>query len=132
MNSTKTHRLAHLFALDDKCLIVALDHAGFMDQPLKGLERPVEMIRAVGRAVVDAFLVTLGSAQRGVAARSAAPACGSVWTPSRRCWSASWRRRCASAQMASSACSTRGMRRRPMACRTWRPWLRIARRGACR
>ncbi len=56
MNSTKTHRLAHLFALDDKCLIVALDHAGFMDQPLKGLERPVEMIRAVGRAAGQVVL----------------------------------------------------------------------------
>ncbi|MBI5649133.1 MAG: aldolase [Chloroflexi bacterium] len=58
----KTKRLAHLFAPDGKCLVVAMDHAGFVDKPLAGLERPAETIRAVARAGADAFLLTLGSA----------------------------------------------------------------------
>ncbi len=64
MGSSKTRRLAHLFAPDGKCLVVAMDHAGFMDKPQRGLERPEEVIRGVVHAGADAFLLTLGSAQQ--------------------------------------------------------------------
>lgn len=59
---TKQKRLAHLFAPDGKSFIVAMDHAGFVDKPLKGLEQPEEMIRCVVHAGADALLLTIGSA----------------------------------------------------------------------
>jgi DhnA family fructose-bisphosphate aldolase class Ia len=62
--TSKTRRLARLFAADGKCLVVAMDHAGFLDKPLNGLERPDQVIQAVVPAGADAFLLTLGSAQR--------------------------------------------------------------------
>jgi DhnA family fructose-bisphosphate aldolase class Ia len=60
----KTRRLARLFGTDGKCLVVAMDHAGFMDKPQHGLEEPEQVIRRVVPAGADAFLLTLGSAQR--------------------------------------------------------------------
>ncbi len=60
----KTRRLAHLFAPDGKSLIVAMDHAGFMDTVQHGLENPQQLIRDTVGAGADAFLITLGSAQR--------------------------------------------------------------------
>ncbi|MBI5082696.1 MAG: hypothetical protein HZB17_15540 [Chloroflexi bacterium] len=60
----KTKRLAHLFAGDGKSLIVAMDHAGFMDTVQHGLENPQQLIRDTAGAGADAFLITLGSAQR--------------------------------------------------------------------
>ena len=62
--SSKTRRLARLFAPDGKCLVVAMDHAGFMDKPQHGLEQPEQVIRGVVPAGADAFLLTLGSVQR--------------------------------------------------------------------
>ena len=62
--STKTRRMARLFGSDGKCLVVAMDHAGFMDKPQRGLENPEQVIRRVVPAGADAFLLTLGSAQR--------------------------------------------------------------------
>ena len=59
----KTRRLARLLGTDGKCLVVAMDHAGFMDKPQRGLEKPVEVIRQVVPAGADAFLLTLGSVQ---------------------------------------------------------------------
>jgi len=70
MDCGKTRRLARLFGKDGKCLVVAMDHAGFMDKVLPGLAKPVETIRAVTAAGADAFLLTLGSAHL------AAPALG--------------------------------------------------------
>ena len=64
MLSLKTRRLVHLFAPDGKCLVVAMDHAGFMDKPQRGLERPEDFIRGVVHAGADAFLLALGSAQQ--------------------------------------------------------------------
>jgi DhnA family fructose-bisphosphate aldolase class Ia len=60
----KTRRLARLFGTDGKCLVVAMDHAGFMDKPQRGLEDPEQVIRQVVPAGADAFLLTLGSVQR--------------------------------------------------------------------
>ncbi|MBI5029789.1 MAG: fructose-bisphosphate aldolase [Chloroflexi bacterium] len=62
--ATKTHRLARLFGTDGKCLIVAMDHAGFMDKPQHGLEHPEQVIQCAVSAGADAFLLTLGSTQR--------------------------------------------------------------------
>lgn len=67
MNS-KVRRMARLLGKDGKCLVVAMDHAGFMDKPLAGLEQPVDTICAVARAGADAFLLTLGSARVGAEA----------------------------------------------------------------
>ncbi len=61
---TKTRRLAHLLGTDGKCLVVAMDHAGFMDKPQHGLEHPEQVIQCVAPAGADAFLLTLGSVQR--------------------------------------------------------------------
>jgi DhnA family fructose-bisphosphate aldolase class Ia len=63
MNMGKARRLARLFQADGKCLVVAMDHAGFMDKPLAGLEHPAQTVHAVARGGADAFLMTLGSAQ---------------------------------------------------------------------
>jgi DhnA family fructose-bisphosphate aldolase class Ia len=60
----KTRRLARLFSPDGRGLVVAMDHAGFMDKPLRGLENPLDVIRQVGHAGADSFLLTLGSAVR--------------------------------------------------------------------
>lgn len=57
-------RLSRLFGADNRCLVVALDHAGFMDKPLRGLESPGEVLRQTASAGADAFLVTPGSASR--------------------------------------------------------------------
>jgi DhnA family fructose-bisphosphate aldolase class Ia len=62
MTTAKKRRLNRLFAPDGRCLVVAMDHAGFMDKPLKGLGTPAETIRAVTHAGADAILITLGSA----------------------------------------------------------------------
>lgn len=62
--TAKTRRLARLFASDGKCLVIAMDHAGFMDKPQHGLEHPDQVIRTVVPAGADAFLLTLGSAQQ--------------------------------------------------------------------
>lgn len=62
--ATKTRRWMRLFANDGKCLVVAMDHAGFMDKPQRGLEHPDQVIQWVVPAGADAFLLTLGSAQR--------------------------------------------------------------------
>ena len=61
---SKQKRLAHLFAPDGKSFIVAMDHAGFGDKPMQGLEQPAEMIRCVVDAGADALLLTMGSAIR--------------------------------------------------------------------
>lgn len=63
MRTPTTRRLARLFGEDGKCLVVAMDHAGFMDKVLPGLAQPQETVRAVARAGADAFLLTLGSAR---------------------------------------------------------------------
>ena len=60
----KTRRLGRLFGNDGKCLVVAMDHAGFMDKPLRGLEQPAELIRSVVQAGADSVLITRGSAER--------------------------------------------------------------------
>ncbi|MBI5877309.1 MAG: hypothetical protein HZB53_06645 [Chloroflexi bacterium] len=66
METGKSRRLARLFGHGDRCLIVAMDHAGFMDKPLKGLENPAPLIVGVVRAGAGALLVTAGTLKRCV------------------------------------------------------------------
>ncbi len=61
---SKTQRMSRLFASDRKCLVVAMDHAGFSEKLHKGLGQPDQMIHRVARAGADAFLLTAGSAER--------------------------------------------------------------------
>ncbi len=68
MISSKTKRLARLFGPDGRALIVAMDHVGFVDVPLPALGQPEMLIADLARAGTDAFLLTLGSAQRFAAA----------------------------------------------------------------
>ncbi|MCI0478888.1 MAG: hypothetical protein L0Y55_21810 [Anaerolineales bacterium] len=63
MDGNKTRRMARLFGEDGKCLVVAMDHAGFMDKVLPGLAQPKDTIRAAARAGANAFLLTAGSAR---------------------------------------------------------------------
>jgi class I fructose-bisphosphate aldolase len=58
----KEIRLNHIFAKDNRTVIVACDHAGFMG-PLKGLEQPGQLIDQLVASGVDAVLTTRGIAQ---------------------------------------------------------------------
>lgn len=68
-------RMTRLFAADGKCLTIAIDHAGFMDKPLRGLEHPGDVIRTVVQAGADSLLVTRGSAERSTEAIG----CAGLW-----------------------------------------------------
>ncbi|MBX7213319.1 MAG: hypothetical protein K1X39_04825 [Thermoflexales bacterium] len=68
MTEALSRRLSRLFAPDGRCLIVAMDHAGFMDRPLAGLADPGPVIADTAAAGADAYLLTLGSATRHSAA----------------------------------------------------------------
>ncbi|NLF00882.1 MAG: hypothetical protein GX601_07880 [Anaerolineales bacterium] len=57
-------RLHHLFREDGKILIVAMDHAAFMDRPLPGLAHPGEIISQVVAGGADAVMTTFGTACR--------------------------------------------------------------------
>ncbi len=72
MPHSKAKRLARLFAADGRCLVVAMDHVGFVDVPLPPLGQPERLIADLAHAGADAFLLTLGTAQRCVAASGAA------------------------------------------------------------
>lgn len=58
----KKIRLNHIFAKDNRTVIVACDHAGFMG-PLKGLEYPGQLLDQLEAGGVDAVLTTRGIAQ---------------------------------------------------------------------
>jgi DhnA family fructose-bisphosphate aldolase class Ia len=58
----KEIRLNHIFSKDNRTVIVAFDHAGFMG-PLKGLENPGKLLDQLVAGGVDAILTTRGVAQ---------------------------------------------------------------------
>jgi DhnA family fructose-bisphosphate aldolase class Ia len=58
----KEIHLHHIFAKDNRTVIVACDHAGFMG-PLKGLEQPGQLLDQLSASGVDAVLTTRGIAQ---------------------------------------------------------------------
>jgi len=58
----KEIRLHRIFAGDNRTVIVACDHAGFMG-PLKGLEQPGLLLDHLNASGVDALLTTRGIAQ---------------------------------------------------------------------
>jgi len=64
MPENKIRRMKRLFRDDDRTLIVAMDHAGFMDKPMKGMENPDTAIRKVVAGGADAIMTTYGTAQR--------------------------------------------------------------------
>lgn len=59
----KEIRLHRIFARDNRTVIVACDHAGFMG-PLEGLEDPGQLLDQITTGGVDAVLTTRGIAQR--------------------------------------------------------------------
>jgi DhnA family fructose-bisphosphate aldolase class Ia len=59
----KSIRLGKIFRSDQKTVIVACDHAGFMG-PVKGLEKPGELLDILRATGVDAILTTYGIASR--------------------------------------------------------------------
>lgn len=59
----KAIRLGRIFQADQKTVIVACDHAGFMG-PVKGLEKPGALLDILRDTGVDAVLTTYGVASR--------------------------------------------------------------------
>jgi DhnA family fructose-bisphosphate aldolase class Ia len=59
----KEIRLNHILSKDNRTVIVACDHAGFMG-PIKGLEHPGQLLAQLAASGVDAVLTTRGIAQR--------------------------------------------------------------------
>lgn len=59
----KEIRLGRIFAKDQRTVIVACDHAGFMGA-VQGLEQPEKLIDALVESGVDAILTTMGVARR--------------------------------------------------------------------
>ena len=55
-------RMHHLFRDDGRILIIAMDHAGFSDRPLRGMVHPGETIKKVVAGGADAVMTTLGTA----------------------------------------------------------------------
>ena len=64
MPNNKTRRMKRLFRDNSRTLIVAKDHAGFMDKPLKGMDDAESAIRKVVSGGADAIMTTYGTAQR--------------------------------------------------------------------
>jgi class I fructose-bisphosphate aldolase len=58
----KEHRIRRLFAEDNRIVIVAFDHAAFMG-PVRGLEKPGQLIDSIVATGVDAILTTMGIAR---------------------------------------------------------------------
>ena len=55
-------RMFNLFKEDGRILIVAMDHAAFVDKPMSGLVHPGETIRKVIAGGADAVMTTFGTA----------------------------------------------------------------------
>ncbi len=58
----KEFRLRRIFAADQRTVIVALDHAGFMG-PLPGLDKPGKLLTMLSECGADAVLTTIGIAR---------------------------------------------------------------------
>ena len=57
-------RMHHLFKEDGRILIVAMDHAGFIDTPMPGMIHPGETIRKVVAGGADVVMTTFGTATK--------------------------------------------------------------------
>lgn len=64
MPSTKTHRMKRLFRRDGRALIVAMDHAGYMDRVAPGMDAVERTIRSVVAGGADVIMTTYGTAER--------------------------------------------------------------------
>lgn len=60
---TKTHRINHIFREDKKTFVMAIDH-GYRFSVLPAMKYPGKVISEVARAGVDAFLATVGLADK--------------------------------------------------------------------
>jgi class I fructose-bisphosphate aldolase len=58
----KEHRIRRLFAEDNRIVIVAFDHAAFMG-PVRGLEKPGQLIDDIVATGIDSVLTTMGIAR---------------------------------------------------------------------
>ena len=58
----KEHRMRRLFAEDNRIVIVAFDHAAFMG-PVRGLEKPGQLIDDIVPTGIDSVLTTMGIAR---------------------------------------------------------------------
>ncbi|MFW5942199.1 MAG: class I fructose-bisphosphate aldolase [Chloroflexota bacterium] len=58
-----TRRISHIFAGDNRALIVAFDH-GMIDGPAQGMEQPGPTLRRIVDGGADAILTTYGTASR--------------------------------------------------------------------
>ena len=56
-------RMNRIFRSDGRCLIVAMDHVGFMNKPLPGLIHPNETVRNCVVHGADAIMTTYGTAK---------------------------------------------------------------------
>lgn len=61
--SNKTHRMNHIFREDRKTFVLAIDHGNAFNV-LPGMKNPGKIISEVARAGVDAFLATVGLADK--------------------------------------------------------------------
>ncbi len=68
MLSGKTRRMKRLFQDDGHCLIVAMDHVGYMNRPAEGLQDAESTIRAVVAGGADVIMTTLGTAEQSAEA----------------------------------------------------------------
>ena len=64
MTNNKTRRMKRLFRDNNRTLIVAMDHVGFMDKPMKGLDDAAGVIRSVVSGGADSIMTTYGTALR--------------------------------------------------------------------
>ena len=60
---SKTHRINHIFREDRKTLIMAMDHGNGLNV-LPAMKYPGKIISEVARAGADAFLATVGLADK--------------------------------------------------------------------
>ena len=59
----KTHRMNHIFREDKKAFVMAIDH-GYIFSVLPAMKNPGKVLSEVARAGVDAFLSTVGMADK--------------------------------------------------------------------
>ena len=62
-DTMKEYRIRRLFAEDNRTVIIAFDHAAFVG-PVRGLEKPGQLIDNIVATGVDSVLTTMGIARR--------------------------------------------------------------------
>jgi len=78
MQVGKQRRLSKIFAADRRCLIVAMDHAAYMVDTVRGLEEPEKIFKSIKSAGADALMTTLGTIRKSAQALQPFPLIMSV------------------------------------------------------